>query len=194
MAEISGFTPISPSRRRSTNPRSVPGAAVRPFGRARIAAGMEGEHGLAARQQSTEQSQSEQAAGEIAAEVQVQNVGLQALQQPHQGGGALRVIHAIGILAAEARQVDGVALVPVAAQIFADGDQVGLHAAVRRRIRTKLHHPHSGLAASIATGAPSRAEAIMARQPSVARAPSCTVTAGARPCRMLSAKSAICAP
>ena len=144
-----------------------------PRGRPRISAGMERQHGLASRQQRAEQRQAQQPRRQIAAEMQVQNIRRQAPQQAHQRGRACRVIHAIGVLAPEARQVDGVAGVAVAPQVLADSHQIGLHAAVGRRIRPELHHPHSSLGrASSATGAPSRAEAIMARQPSVARAPS----------------------
>ncbi len=59
-AAISAFTPINPSSRRRTNPRSVPGAAVRPGRRPRISAGMKRKHRLASRQHRAEQSQPQQ--------------------------------------------------------------------------------------------------------------------------------------
>src|SRR5206468_2247062 len=93
------------------------------------------------------------------------------------------------ILATMPCQVHRQALVSRLPKQVANRHQVGLDTAVRRRVRPELHHPHT----SSATGAPLFADAIIARHPSVARAPSRTVTAGARPFRMLSAKSAICA-
>ena len=107
----------------------------------------------------------------------------------HQIGRAVRIKDAIRLFAAMPRQIDRQALVARLPEQVADRDQVGLHSAVRRRVRSELHHFHT----SSATGAPSLADSIIARQPSVARAPSRTVTAGARPRRMRSAKSSICA-
>ena len=56
--------------------------------------------------------------------MQMQYVGGQPPQQTHQLARAFRIVDAIGVLAAEARQVHGIARVPVAAQVLADGDQV----------------------------------------------------------------------
>src|SRR5262249_23640027 len=126
---------------------------------------------------------------EVSAKVQMQHIGLEAPQQPHQRRCALWIIDAVPIFASVACEIDRQALMTGLPQQIANRDKIGLHPAVRRRIRPELHDLHR----TIGTGAPFFADAISARQPSVARAPSRTVTAGARPFRILSAKSSICA-
>ena len=89
-AAISGLTPIKPSKPAQDESAQRCRRRRAPGGRPRIAARMEREHGLAPGQQRAEQRQRQQARRQIAAEVQVQNIGGQAPQQAHQGGRAFR--------------------------------------------------------------------------------------------------------
>src|SRR5262245_3023465 len=102
---------------------------------------MKSKHCAAAREKSAKQSQPEEPGRKIAAKMEMQHVGFQAPQQPHQRRCALRIKDAIAIVAPMAREIDRETLVPGFPQQLANGDEVGLHSAVRRWIRPELHHP-----------------------------------------------------
>ena len=142
------------------------------------------------RRHAAQQPQAQQPRGQVATDVQMQDISRLAHQQARGLQRALRIVHVVSRLLAMPCEVDHRRLVPVAAQVVVDGHDVGLHAAVRRRIRAELDDPHPDREAkSMGTAASVRADSSMRRQAGVARAPSSTVVRGLRPSRMAATKS-----
>ena len=107
-------------------------------------------------------------------------------EQPCHLERVLGVVDVVGLVLTEASEVDDGAGDAALEQELAEAYQVRLDAALRGRIRPELDHSHRRAhsrtaSKSIGRGASARADSSIRRQPTVARAPSRTVTAGGVP-------------
>src|SRR6266508_515372 len=161
-----------------------------PFRRLGVAPGVKREHSLAAGHQAAEQGQRQQPKAWEATDVEMQDVVAQAEQEAKHGQGTLRIVDVVSVWPTKAREIDHCAGMSAFAQVSADGNQIGLHATMRRRVGAELQNSHWRTASrSMARGSRARADSSMRRQPMVARAPSRTVMAGALPSRMFLRKA-----
>src|SRR5271170_1021119 len=113
------------------------------FGQGRVSAGMKSENCFLARRQTANQSQTQDPAAEQSADVKMKNVIAQTKQQPGEFKRVSRIVNFICFLLAMPRNIDDRAPDSALLQKAPDGDQIGFHSSVRRRVWAKQKYSHA---------------------------------------------------
>jgi hypothetical protein len=99
---------------------------------------VERERHASAREERAEEAQGQEAAAQIAADVQVDDVCPDGQKEPDNLERGAWIVHVVSVASAVSRQIDHRSGDVVTAQVLADRDQIRLDAAVRRRVRAQL--------------------------------------------------------
>jgi hypothetical protein len=78
----------------------------------------------------------------MASNVEVDDIGRNAEEQPRDARGRLRVIHVIPVRIPVPREVHHRTADPASSQEIAQGHEGGLDTSVRRRVGSELHYVH----------------------------------------------------
>ena len=97
---------------------------------------MKRHHRLRSAHERTDKSQTEEPSAEHSPHMKVEDVVIQSQQKSNQSGGRFGIVDLVGVGLSVPRNVDHRAGHAVTAEKSADGHQVALHSAMRRRVRT----------------------------------------------------------
>ncbi len=132
---IHGDDPVEAPKDEASEGARARGAA---FGRLRVAAGMKREHRPAARYHGAEQGEGQQAKRRESADVEMEKIVTQPEKKAEDGERGFGIVDLVSVGPPRAGEVDYRAGMPTRTQILSDGDQIGLHAAMRWRVGTEL--------------------------------------------------------
>lgn len=125
---------VKPAQHKASEARSVHGTTG---AGGRIPARVEREYGLHPGKQRAEEAQRQKTTFQLSADVQVNYIVAAANQETGDLHRICRVVDSVAIRPSKPGEIDDVAMHIPSAKVVTDSNQVGLHAAVRRWIRTE---------------------------------------------------------